>query len=97
MPCGEGAQGGLPGLILRLRSDGHEQLRLVGPPGLLPLLLSYQHLFKWRHPQLLLDPWGPSGCRAGIQFEVLLPSVKPFCEMVCALIWVWIPCWKCVL
>eukprot|EP00884_Botryococcus_braunii_P016938 jgi/Botrbrau1/3928/Bobra.0365s0004.1 len=69
--------GGLPGLILRMRTDGHDQFRMVGPPGLVPLVQSYVHLFKWRHPQLLLDPWQPSACRAGIQYEDDLVSVVP--------------------
>lgn len=59
-----------------MRADGHEQLRVLGPPGIVQLLRSYEHLFKWRHPQLLLDPWaGPtshngSSCHASIIYEV---------------------------
>lgn len=44
------AQGGLPGLVMRLRQDGHGTLHLAGPAGLAAVLESVQPFISWLHP-----------------------------------------------
>lgn len=43
-------QGGLPGLVMRLRQDGHGTLHLAGPAGLATVLESVQSFISWLHP-----------------------------------------------
>ena len=45
-------QGGLAGLLLRLRQDGHGQLAVFGPTGVAAHARALRHLIRWRHPAL---------------------------------------------
>ncbi len=45
-------QGGLAGLLLRLRQDGHGQLAAYGPAGTAAHARALRHLIRWRHPAL---------------------------------------------
>jgi len=46
------AAGGLAGLLLRLKADGHGAIALCGPPGVAESLEALRHLFSWRHPEV---------------------------------------------
>ncbi|GIL86072.1 hypothetical protein Vretifemale_14324, partial [Volvox reticuliferus] len=48
------AQGGLGGLLLRLRQDGHAALRVVGPAGLHDTVEGLSYFVRWMHPALEL-------------------------------------------
>ena len=55
-------QGGLAGLLLRLRQDGHGELAAFGPAGIAAHAAALRHLVRWRHPALKvceLDPLDP--------------------------------------
>ena len=45
------AQGGLPGLLLRLAADGHGALEVVGPPGTAAFVQAAAAFVKWVHPK----------------------------------------------
>jgi hypothetical protein len=49
------SQSGLAGLLMRLRSDGHGELRVVGPPGVAAVAGGLRHLVSWRHPTVFVD------------------------------------------
>eukprot|EP00873_Tetraselmis_striata_P001973 jgi/Tetstr1/422237/TSEL_013089.t1 len=51
------ALGGLGGLLLRLASDGHGQLELVGPRGAAQAVHALRHVIRWRHPALYVSEW----------------------------------------
>ena len=44
--------GGLPALLLRLASDGHGEVEIVGPTGTARSLHALRHLLAWRHPRV---------------------------------------------
>ncbi|KAK9829441.1 hypothetical protein WJX72_005893 [[Myrmecia] bisecta] len=48
------SMGGLSGLIMRLRSDGHDKLHIIGPSGVQALSHSIRHFLRWRHPRLMV-------------------------------------------
>ncbi|EFJ39949.1 hypothetical protein VOLCADRAFT_100314 [Volvox carteri f. nagariensis] len=50
----QAAQGGLGGLLLRLRQDGHAALRLVGPAGLYDTVEGLSYFVRCTHPALEL-------------------------------------------
>ncbi|KAG2447367.1 hypothetical protein HYH02_007695 [Chlamydomonas schloesseri] len=50
------AQGGLAGLLLRLRQDGHAALRVVGPAGLHDVVSGLAAFVRCTHPALTLSP-----------------------------------------
>ena len=55
-------QGGLAGLLLRLRQDGHGELAAFGPAGIAAHARALRHLVRWRHPALKVcevDPLDP--------------------------------------
>lgn len=52
-------QGGLAGLLLRLRQDGHGQLATVGPQGIAAHALALHHFMRWRHPVLHVSECDP--------------------------------------
>ncbi len=52
---------GLPGLIMRLRGEGHGQVEVLGPPGTLPFVSSLRHFVHWRHPAVLVAEIAPLG------------------------------------
>lgn len=52
-------QGGLAGLLLRLRQDGHGQLVALGPQGLAAHALALRHFMRWRHPVLRVSECDP--------------------------------------
>lgn len=43
-------QGGLPGLVMRLRQDGHGTLHIAGPVGVAAALESVESFISWIHP-----------------------------------------------
>lgn len=47
-------QGGLPGLVMRLRQDGHEQLHVVGPCGVAAVVEAARHFVSWLHPRVVV-------------------------------------------
>ena len=50
--------GGLVGLFLRLKSDGHEKVHLLGPKGIKqPLLFASQNIVRWRYPYVLVTEY----------------------------------------
>ncbi|KAK9814930.1 hypothetical protein WJX73_002299 [Symbiochloris irregularis] len=53
--AGTAATGGLGGLLLRLKADGHGQLRLIGPTGMIAVAHALRHSIRWEHPQVLLS------------------------------------------
>ena len=55
------ALGGLGGLIMRLRSDGHGEVRLVGGRGCAGAAAALRHVVSWRHPRLFVDEVGGAG------------------------------------
>lgn len=46
------AQGGMGGLILRLKQDGHGQLRVYGPPGVGEAMKGLSNFVRWQHPEV---------------------------------------------
>ncbi len=46
--------GGLGGLLMRMRGEGHGRLRLLGPAGTLATAAALRHFVRWRHPALLV-------------------------------------------
>ncbi|GLI68412.1 hypothetical protein VaNZ11_012800, partial [Volvox africanus] len=48
------AQGGLGGLLLRLRQDGHAALHVVGPAGLHATVEGLSYFVRWMYPALEL-------------------------------------------
>ena len=54
--------GGLGGLLMRLRADGHGELRLVGPRGTRETAGSLRNLLRWRHPTVFVDEVVSSWC-----------------------------------
>jgi ribonuclease BN (tRNA processing enzyme) len=40
---------------MRLRADGHGEVRVVGPPGTARAVASLRHIVSWRHPRLFVD------------------------------------------
>jgi hypothetical protein len=67
-----GAQGGLAGLLLRLRQDGHGELCAMGPPGLAAAVHGLRHFVTWRHPAASLSECGDHFARP------VLYEVRPF-------------------
>lgn len=56
-------QGGLLGLIMRLRQDGHAALTVAGPRGIGAVVEAGRHFVTWRYPTvscLDCDPGDPS-------------------------------------
>ena len=47
--------GGLAGLLLRLSSDGHAGVRVLGPPGCSAHVLALRHVARWAHPRTEVD------------------------------------------
>jgi len=45
---------GLPGLIMRLRGEGHGSFELFGPLGAIPFVSSLRHFVHWKHPAVLV-------------------------------------------
>ena len=74
-----GLQGGLAGLLLRLRQDGHGQLAAFGPAGIAAHARALRHLIRWRHPALKVcevEPLDPP-----VIYKVRLHSLQscPLC------------------
>lgn len=42
-------------LIMRLRGEGHGQLRVLGPRGTAASVTSLQHFIHWQTPRVLLS------------------------------------------
>jgi len=70
------AQGGLAGLLLRLRQDGHGELCAVGPPGLAAAVHGLRHFATWRHPAASLSECGDHFARP-VVYEVRPLPVCP--------------------
>ena len=51
--------GGLAGLLLRLSSDGHAGVRVLGPPGCPAHVLALRHVARWAHPRTEVDAFAP--------------------------------------
>jgi ribonuclease Z len=49
------ASTGLPGLLMRLRGQGHGQVEILGPSGTLPFVGSLRHFVHWKHPAVLVS------------------------------------------
>ncbi|KAL3678250.1 hypothetical protein R1sor_021206 [Riccia sorocarpa] len=49
------ATGGLGGLMLRLRHDGHGQVQVIGPSGTTGVVHSLRHICRWRHPKVFVS------------------------------------------
>lgn len=49
------ASTGLPGLLMRLRGEGHGQVEILGPSGTLPFVASLRHFVHWKHPAVLVS------------------------------------------
>ncbi|KAG6555660.1 hypothetical protein Mapa_002896 [Marchantia paleacea] len=72
------ATGGLGGLMLKLRHDGHGQLQMIGPDGTTAIVHSLRHVCRWRHPKVFVSEC--SGNRPLPIFEdehiVIVPVVE---------------------
>eukprot|EP00038_Savillea_parva_P012263 m.203390 g.203390 ORF g.203390 m.203390 type:complete len:924 (-) comp22112_c0_seq1:104-2875(-) len=53
---------GLPGLILRGRSDGADMSFVFGPVGSVAWLHAHRHVLRWVHPELYAIEWTQCGC-----------------------------------
>ena len=53
---------GLPGLILRGRTDGADASFVFGPVGTVAWLHAHRHVVRWVHPELYAVEWGRCGC-----------------------------------
>lgn len=42
------------GMLLRLAADGHEEVEIMGPPGVRELVESFRSIFSWQHPRALV-------------------------------------------
>ncbi|CAM6040517.1 unnamed protein product [Sphagnum compactum] len=77
--------GGLGGLLLRLAQDGHGQVQLIGPQGTAAFGHSLRHIFRWRHPKVLVSEYGID-CKVPV-FEdehiVLVPIVAGDVSLGC--------------
>ncbi|CAM6016328.1 unnamed protein product [Sphagnum balticum] len=77
--------GGLGGLLLRLAQDGHGQVQLIGPQGTAAFGHSLRHIFRWRHPKVLVSEYGMN-CKVPV-FEdehiVLIPIVAGDVSLGC--------------
>ncbi|KAL2642084.1 hypothetical protein R1flu_009671 [Riccia fluitans] len=49
------ATGGLGGLMLRLRHDGHGQVQVIGPSGTTGIVHSLRNICRWRHPKVFVS------------------------------------------
>lgn len=52
--------GGLGGLLLRLRQDGHAEVEVVGPRGAAGHVTGLARILQWRHPRVLVSEADPS-------------------------------------
>jgi len=62
-PC---RSGGLPGLLLRLSSDGHAGVRVLGPPGCPAQVLALRHVARWSHPRTEADVFPSSSAEGSL-------------------------------
>jgi ribonuclease BN (tRNA processing enzyme) len=53
---------GLPGLILRGRTDGADMSFVFGPRGTARWLHAHRQVVRWAHPELYTVEWGDCGC-----------------------------------
>lgn len=64
--------------MLRLAQDGHGQVQMIGSPGVSRLVHSFRHIFRWRHPKVLVSDCG--ACEKVPVFEdefvVIVPIVS---------------------
>ncbi|KAG7670989.1 hypothetical protein Ndes2526A_g01222 [Nannochloris sp. 'desiccata'] len=49
------ASTGLPGLLMRLRGEGHGQVEILGPSGTRLFVASLRHFVHWKHPAVLVS------------------------------------------
>ena len=57
--------GGLVGLALRLKSDGHGRVHVLGPRGIAaPLAFAAQEIARWTHPAVLVTEHEPEALRS---------------------------------
>ena len=75
-------QGGLAGMLLRLRADGHGELCGVGPPGLARQVHALRHFVAWSHPRVNLSECGDHYVRP-VMYEVRLPQASSVCSAAC--------------
>ncbi|BDA43097.1 probable zinc phosphodiesterase ELAC protein 2 at C-terminar half [Coccomyxa sp. Obi] len=54
------AMGGLSGLIMRLREDGHNTMHVIGPQGTVSLVHSLRHFMRWKYPGVIITEMLPS-------------------------------------
>ncbi len=69
-------QGGLLGLVMRLRQDGHGSLHVVGPRGVAAVLEAAHHFVSWLHPKVVVREctrWDPA-----VVYKVCAPAVIRF-------------------
>ena len=82
--CIAGAmQGGLAGLLLRLRQDGHGQLAAYGPTGTAAHARALRHLIRWRHPALKVCDVEPLDPPVIYQVHTSRPAISK-CVALCA-------------
>ncbi|KXZ48095.1 hypothetical protein GPECTOR_30g190 [Gonium pectorale] len=73
----QAAQGGLAGLLLRLRQDGHSLLRLLGPAGLQDAVDGLSHFVRFTHPTIEVSCL--TAADQGVAYEDECLEVRPLC------------------
>lgn len=73
---------GLPGLVMRLRGEGHGAVELFGPPGTFTFAASLRHFVHWKHPTVLVSECSGSEVGSGVYDDEHI-SVVPLHRSQC--------------
>lgn len=49
---------GLPGLLMRLRGEGHGAVEVLGPRGVRDFVISLRHFVHWKYPAVMVSEFG---------------------------------------